>query len=122
MNSILIRNSTSSTNNIYTVKYCASFFSKFVGLMFRKRLDEAKGIVLVQNKDARLDSAIHMLFMNFDIAVIWVNENHTVVDKVIAHRWAWYYCPIIPAKYTIELSANAYDQFNIGDKLTFENL
>ena len=67
------------------VKYCDSFACRLRGLTFRERLDPDDGLLLVQGtRDSRIDSSIHMLFVPFDLNVVWINTEMTVVDKVIA--------------------------------------
>ena len=51
------------------------FGGKLAGLMFRKKFCAADSIILDQKSDSKLGSAIHMFFMNFPIAAIWVNSN-----------------------------------------------
>jgi len=87
--------------------------------MFRKTISPDGGIILDQKADSRLDSAIHMLFMNFDIAVIWVNSRMEVVDTRWARRWALAYLPKKPARYVIELQKDLLECYQPGDRLEF---
>ena len=100
---------------------CDSFFSKFLGLMFRKSLRLDEGILLVENSESRVNSAIHMFFMKFDIGVIWINNDKIVVDKVLAQKWRPFYAPSQPARYTIEARTEALESFQIGDQVAFSN-
>jgi uncharacterized membrane protein (UPF0127 family) len=60
--------------------YCDSFLCRLRGLMFRSHLAPEEGLLLVQPRDSRLDSAIHMLFVFMDLAVIWINSGNLVQD------------------------------------------
>ncbi len=91
--------------------------SKLKGLMFTRQLDQDTGIILVENKESRLDTAIHMLFMNFDIAVLWLNKDMVIVDKALAKRWRPIYMPKHPAQYVVELHPAHFPDFDPGDQL-----
>ncbi len=95
------------------------FWGTFRGLMFQKTVTEDTSLILDQKRDSRLDSSIHMLFMNFDIAAIWVNAAMQVVDTRLAKRWALAYMPKSPARYIIEGPVQLLDQFTTGDQLEF---
>ena len=90
-----------------------------MGLMFRKFLLPNDGVLLVEASDSRMNSSIHMFFMNFDIAVIWINSNMIVVDKVLAKKWKPYYAPQEPAKFILEINPDQINAFKIGDQVTF---
>jgi uncharacterized membrane protein (UPF0127 family) len=102
------------------VKYCSSFHSKLLGLMFRKEIKPFTGIILVEKRDSLINSSIHMLFMNFDISAIWVNKSGVVVDKTIARRWHLAYAPREPANRVIELHPRHINDFHVGDQITYE--
>jgi uncharacterized membrane protein (UPF0127 family) len=107
----------SSKNYPYSIKtlVCDNFWSKFIGLMGHKPLQAHEGLLFVETKAGRLNSSIHMMFMSFDIAVIWVDETCHVIDKIIAKKWQLFYAPRRPALYTLELHSSNYDEFIIGD-------
>ena len=54
--------------------------------MFSKKLEEDQGIVLAEKKESRISTSIHMMFMNSDLAVFWLDKNWVIVDKVLAKR------------------------------------
>jgi len=101
--------------------WCGSFFSKFKGLMFVGSLPDFSGIILADNSESRINSAIHMLFMNFDITAVWINANHDVVDVKMAKKWHLSYVPQKKAQYVLEVNANHFQDFHIGDHLDFNN-
>ena len=55
------------------VRWCSSFICKLRGLMFRRALEPDEGLLLVEQFESRTATAIHMLFMRFAIAVIWLD-------------------------------------------------
>jgi uncharacterized membrane protein (UPF0127 family) len=99
---------------------CRSFFCQLRGLMFRRRLPPGEGLLLVQSRDSRLDSSIHMMFMWIDLAVVWINNANQVVDTCLARRWRPVYIPRKPARYILEMNAEHLHDFQINDQLRFE--
>ena len=61
--------------------------------MFTKSIPDDQGLLLVQRSNSIVNSSIHMMFMWMDLAVIWINDEFTVVDRVLAHRWKLAYLP-----------------------------
>jgi len=72
---------------------------------------------MVQPRADRVDSAIHMFFMNFDIAVVWMDSKLRVVDVQYAKRWRPAYAPSAPAKYVLETHPERLNDFHLGDQL-----
>jgi uncharacterized membrane protein (UPF0127 family) len=93
--------------------------SRFRGLMFEKHLEPDSGILLVEDMESKINTTIHMFFMNFDIAVIWINSKQVVVDTTLARRWRPFYAPSGPARYTLETHPDRLADFKIGDHLEF---
>jgi uncharacterized membrane protein (UPF0127 family) len=89
--------------------------------MFRSHLGVDEGLLLVTDRDARLDSSIHMLFVPFDLAVFWINSQLEVVDKVIARSWRPAYFPARPARYILEIHTSRFNDYEIGQKVEFQN-
>ena len=104
------------------VKYCDTFFSKGLGAMFKKELQPDEGLILVDSQESRMNAGIHMLFMNFDLAVLWLDRNWVVVDKVLARKWRPMYLPQAPAQYVAELHPDQLGNFELGDKLVLEKI
>ena len=88
--------------------------------MFRRSLAPEEGLLLVQKRENRTESTIHMLFMFIDLAVVWLNAAHQVVDVKYAKKWRLMYAPQAPAKYVLELPPNRIDEFKIGDQLLLD--
>ncbi len=101
-------------------RYCQSFLCQLRGLMFTPALPEGQGLLLVQGSDSRIGSSIHMMFMQIDLAVIWIDSQSTVVDRVLARKWKLSYLPQKAAKYVLETNVTSLNDFNIGDKVSIE--
>src|SRR5689334_7479361 len=117
---IHIKNLTKPVNHHALVGYGDSFLSKLRGLMFRPRLDLNDGLLLVEKRNSRLDTSIHMFFVPFDLAVFWINSDLTVVDKVIAKSWRPAYMPKADAQYTLEIHPSRFGDYEIGDKVEIQ--
>lgn len=100
-------------------KWCDSFTSKLRGFTFRRHLAPTDGLVLVEKGESRLNTAIHMLFVNFDLGVIWVNSQSQVVDKTVARPWRLSYAPKAPAQYVIEGHPDILTMVEIGMTVQF---
>ncbi len=101
--------------------WCDSFLCRLRGLMFRSRLPQEEGLLLVEARDSRIDTSIHMLFVFMDLAVIWINSDHVVVDTVLARAWRPVYLPRQPARYTLEIHPARLNEFKIGDQVEFQH-
>ena len=110
-------NRTRGSDNSLTVQYCDRFICRLRGLMFRKSLPPNWGLLLVQKRPGRLDAAVHMLWMRFKIAVIWLDEEWAVVDARIAHPWRSFLVPERPAQYVLETAPEHLGRYRIGDEL-----
>jgi uncharacterized membrane protein (UPF0127 family) len=120
MKYIRIVNQSRPTLKPVLAKFCQSFFCQLRGLMFTPDLPENEGLLLVQGSDSRLNASIHMMFMRMDLAVFWINSEYIVVERVLARRWKLGYIPKRPAKYVLETGVSSLNDFNIGDKVSFE--
>jgi uncharacterized membrane protein (UPF0127 family) len=119
---IIIENKNRNIEGVLRIKYCDTFFTQLRGLTFRSRLPRGEGLLLVGRRDSRLDSSIHMLFVPFDLAVIWIDSKMQVVDKVLAKSWRPAYFSKKPARYVLEIHHNRWGDFEIGDGVEFKDV
>ena len=115
MKSVHITNPKNNTT--ITVQIADTFFAKLRGLMFRKEVLPSYGIILSERNESILNTSIHMLFMRFNITVLWLDRNLTVVDKCVAKKWRLAYFPHKPAMHVLELHESQNMNFDIGDTL-----
>ncbi len=118
---ITIENRDRPIQGALRIRYCDTFLTQLRGLTFRSRLPRDEGLLLVETRDSRLDSSIHMLFVSFDLSVIWINSNLEVVDKVLARSWRPAYFPKKPARYVLEIHPERWGDFEIGDGVEFKD-
>lgn len=121
MQPITVENINSPLKSPLYAKYCSSFLCRLRGFTFRRQVDQDEGLLLVHPRESRLDTAIHMLFVFFDLAIVWIDAKKRVVDVRYAHRWRSMIAPRTAAQYVLEISPNRLEEFNIGDQLAFEN-
>ena len=119
---IVIQNLTKPLQQPARVGYCDSFLCRLRGLMFRARLDPDAGLLLVEQRESRLDTSIHMFFVAFDLAVFWINSEMIVVDKVVAKSWRPVYISKAGAQYTLEIHSDRFGDYEVGDKVEFKNV
>ncbi len=102
------------------IRWCENFWCKGRGLMFRARLPSDEGLLFVYHRESKMDTTIHMLFMRFPIAVIWLGADGMVVDQVLAKPWRLAYAPRQAAQFFIEGPPELLDRVKIGDRLRFD--
>jgi uncharacterized membrane protein (UPF0127 family) len=118
---ITIENMNRRIDGGLKVKYCDTFLTQLRGFTFRSDLARDDGLVLVGKRDSRVDSSIHMFFVSFDLAVIWINSDMQVVDKILARSWKPAYFSKQPAKYVLEVHPDRWDEFQVGDRVKFKD-
>lgn len=119
MKVVAVRNETQGRLLLSRVRRCDSFVCQLRGLMFRRRLGDDEGLWLVGQRESRLATAIHMFFVFFPIAVIWVDRCGRVVDARLAHPFRPVYIARAPARDVLEGPPKLLEQVNIGDRLLF---
>ena len=120
MQQVIIHNLSRPSVRPSMARYCASFLCRLRGLTFRRILPPDQGLLLVQGRESRLDSAIHMLFVWIDLTVVWINAANEVVDVRLARRWRLAYLPARPAVYVLELAAERLEDFKVGERVQIE--
>ena len=116
----MIKNLTSGQIIATEVKWCDTFLSKGRGLMFHRAIGEDEAFVFAESKESVGFTSIHMFFVFFPIAVIWLDAEKKVVDIKLARPFHPYYAPQRPAQYFIECHPNILDKVQIGDRLELE--
>jgi uncharacterized membrane protein (UPF0127 family) len=94
---------------------CETFLTRLRGMMFARPVQPGSGLLFYQERASRVDSAIHMFFVNFDLAVVWLDDDWRVVDACLARRWRPFYMPARPARYFLETHPTHLKDFTVGD-------
>ena len=98
---------------------CDTFWKRGRGLMFRRALQEDEVLLFVERRASVAQTSIHMLFVFFPIAVVWLDGERRVVDKRLARPFRPYYAPRQPAQYYVEGQPALLERVSIGDRLEF---
>ena len=64
------------------IEFADNFLKRLRGLMFRRRLEEGRGLLLAPC------NSVHMLFMRFAIDVIYLDENFSI-KKIVRNLAPW---------------------------------
>ena len=118
---VVIYNLSRQSTQPITADYCDSFICRLRGLTFRRHIPAQWGLMLVQKRDSRVDSSIHMLGVWTDLTIIWINSDNKVVDVKLARRWRLAYVPQRPACYILEVAPEHFADFVVGDKIKIES-
>ena len=118
---IFIENKNREIKDLPRIKYCDTFLTQLRGFTLHSRISRDEGLLLVGARDSRLDSSIHMLFVFFDLTVIWINSDMQVVDKVLAKMWRPAYFSKQPARYVLEIHPERWKDYEIGDTVQFKD-
>ena len=105
---------------IQSARWCSSRLCRLRGLQFRRRLNPGEALILVKDKDSIGKSSIHMFFVFFPIAAIWINKKGKVTSAQLAKPGRPYYASPEPASYVLETSPEFLDKISVGDELVFE--
>lgn len=116
----IIRNASTGETVLARVTWCSSFLCHFRGLMLRRHLPDDEGLLFVFRRESISEATIHMFFVFFAIAAVWLDDEGNVVDTRLARPWRPFYAPARPARYLIEARPGLLDRVKVGDKLTFD--
>ncbi len=121
MQSITVFNTTNQKATPLHLGICDSFITRLRGLMFSKNISPDGGLFFVNSAEDRVNSAIHMFFMNYDLTILWTDSKGRIVDRVLAKKWITLAAPSRKAKFILETHTERFEDYNIGDILEFRN-
>jgi uncharacterized membrane protein (UPF0127 family) len=98
---------------------CDTFWKRGRGLTFRRPLAEDEVYLFVERRESIAQTAITMFFVFFSIAVVWLDRDKRVVDKVLARPFRPYYASRSPALYYMEGHPKLLDLVSVGDQIEF---
>ena len=102
-----------------SARWCSSSLCRLRGLRFRAPLQPGEGLILANKRDSVATSSIHMFFVSFPIAAIWINGEGQVTHTALAKPWRPYYNSPTPARYVLETTPDFLEKISIGDQLEF---
>jgi uncharacterized membrane protein (UPF0127 family) len=118
---MVVWNETRDEQVLKRVCRCDSFLCRLRGLTFRRQLSDDEGLLLVGHRENRADTAIHMFFVFFSIAVVWLDENGQIVDARLARPFRPLYVPLAPARDVLEGPPALLERVQIGERLVIRD-
>jgi uncharacterized membrane protein (UPF0127 family) len=118
----VMRNASTGGVVLAHTQWCQSFWCHFRGLMLRRSLPDDEGLLFVFRRENISQASIHMFFMFFSIAAVWLDNNGVIVDAKLARPWRPAYIPARPARYLIEAPTSLLKRVKVGDRLTFDEV
>lgn len=116
----MLVNRTTGEKLASSVRLCNSFWTRLRGLMFRPRLCPDEAYLFCYDRESTAETSIHMFFVSFPIAVLWMDAEYRVVDKVLAKPWRPYYASKKPAQFFVESLPALLEKAQVGDVLQIE--
>ena len=116
----MLRNLTTGETIASRVVRCDTFWTRARGLMFRSPIETDEVYLFIEGRESVAQTTIHMFFVFFAIAVIWLDREKRVVDTALARPFRPFYAPGGPAQYFVEGHPSILDRVSAGDRLDFE--
>ena len=116
----MLRNLTTGETIASRVVRCDTFWTRARGLMFRSPIATDEVYLFIEGRESVAQTTIHMFFVFFAIAVIWLDRDKRVVDTTLARPFRPFYAPGGPAQYFVEGHPSILDSVSAGDRLDFE--
>lgn len=119
-NIVTVTNRTTGKTLTEQARWCRSRLCRLIGLQFRRGLKPGEAIILSKEKDSIASSSIHMFFVFFPIAAIWINGEGVVTSAQLAKPWRPYYASPAPARHVLEGRPELLEMVSVGDRVEFE--
>ena len=114
LKSITLKN---SNEKIAEIKIANTFFSRLMGLMFKKNAKVPLLFEIPEKLNWKERSSIHSFFMRFEIILVFIDESNVVYEIANLRPWNCY-IPKKPAKYIVEFDRREFnDCLKIGDEI-----
>lgn len=104
---------------LHSVQWCESRLCRLRGLQFSKSPKPGEGLLLVMSKESVVETSIHMFFVFFPIAAVWINTQGQITHVQLAKPWRPYYASPAPARYVLETTPEFLDRVKVGDEVDF---
>jgi len=104
---------------IESARWCERRLCRLRGLQFSKALKPGEGLLMVMPKQSIAATSIHMFFVFFPIAAIWINDQGLVTHTEFAKPWRPYYASPSPARYVLETTPDFLEYVSAGDEVDF---
>src|SRR3972149_3690184 len=98
---------------------CGGPACRLFGLQLRRGLGSGEGLLLVHPGEGTLSSSIHMFFVFFPIAAVWIHAKGTGTSAQLARPWRPYYVSPEPARYVLAAGPELLQRVRPGDTVEF---
>jgi len=106
-----------SNEEIAKIRIANTFFSRLMGLMFKKNAKVPLLFEIPERINKKERSSIHSFFMRFEIVIVFIDKGNAVYEIGNLRPWN-YYIPKKPAKYIVEFDKREFnDCLKIGDEI-----
>ena len=106
-----------SNEEIGKIRIANTFFSRLMGLMFKKNARVPLLFEIPERINKKERSSIHSFFMRFEIVLVFIDKSNAVYEISELKPWN-YYVPKKPAKYIVEFDRREFnDCLKIGDEI-----
>lgn len=119
MGEICINNVSRGEVLVPRARWCASRLCRMVGLQFHRPLQDGEGLLMKMKEEGVGITSIHMFFVFFPIAAIWINNDLQITSAQLAKPWRPFYASPTPARYVLETTIDTLERVSIGDQLEF---
>ena len=106
-----------SNEEIAKIRIANTFFSRLMGLMFKKNAKDPLLFEIPERINKKERSSIHSFFMRFEIIIVFIDKSNMVYEIAELKPWN-FYIPKKPAKYIVEFDKREFnDCLKIGDEI-----
>ena len=106
-----------SNEEIAKIRIANTFFSRLMGLMFKKNAEVPLLFEIHERINKKERSSIHSFFMRFEIVLVFIDKCNVVYEIAELKPWNCY-IPKKPAKYIMEFDKREFDDcLKIGDEV-----
>ena len=106
-----------SNEEIAKIRIANTFFSRLMGLMFKKNARVPLLFEIPERINKKERSSIHSFFMRFEIVIVFIDKCNVVYEIADLKPWNWH-IPKKSAKYIVEFDKREFnDCLKIGDEI-----
>ena len=106
-----------SNKEIAKIRIANTFFSRLMGLMFKKNAKVPLLFEIPERINKKERSSIHSFFMRFEIVLVFIDKDNVVYEIAELKPWNWH-IPKKPAKYILEFDKREFNScLKIGEEI-----
>ena len=101
------------------VDLAENYYKKVLGLMFRSSIPQDYALLFIFSKPGVV--GVHMLFMRFPIAAIFLDDDKKIMATAVLKPWIGFK-QIKDVQYLIEMNSNTITKYGLktGDVINFD--